>query len=532
MAIPARHITDNFFTALQKFELVNEVSSGNTTFGNSIVSVEVREIDDTTNLTSQRVYAVTMVQRITVPGPSASTTGSYQVGAYSPSNGYQNYPAIVKNEVTVAVNNSNPNVIAAGIFPKTVNTAVSTSGSAGTGSQATQTEENSSGSSQANVNTFGVSVSDTLSLTKVLHPTISGSAQMSTQSTKNQSTSSGSSSGTNQNANSAASMSIKDWSAYGMLDDEAVNPTWIFGQGYPWDVIMYNQTTDSSSTDDSGKPIALPSFVARRLVGTYNDGSVVMAMPPSQLSLFGLDFQMTSTWLIEFPEPLTEDETIQLSFATTYYTASHYIDTTTSDLVALLQDDTTALIANYSLTAPLSLSVYSLSPLDGTGTGNGTAISFETAPFSIVPSGESAPFKVVSPGNNLQASGTGFGADMNTTFSSGGQATVTFTFKVQDYGTQYALYLMHWISSTDGACTIDWSVNSGKGTGAIVVDRTRNEGGQENFSSIELRNTDFTASGFHDFLVIGTNTIELTITPGNSSMSYQLFAAAIGVVAP
>ena len=86
---------------------------------------------------------------------------------------------------------------------------------------------------------------------------------------------------------------------------------------------------------------------------------------------------------------------------------------------------------------------------------------------------------------------------------------------------------MHWIGEDSDACKVAWSVN--RNEGVFHVDATEGTGGQGNTSSLALRNLDFTSINFHDYLMIGTNTIELVFTPANGQpASYTLFAAAIG----
>ena len=59
-------------------------------------------------------------------------------------------------------------------------------------------------------------------------------------------------------------------------------------------------------------------------------------LPPSELSLFGIDFSSTASWLIDFfPDGVTENETLQIEHETTLYTASHALSGKT--LTAQLQ---------------------------------------------------------------------------------------------------------------------------------------------------------------------------------------------------
>jgi hypothetical protein len=104
---------------------------------------------------------------------------------------------------------------------------------------------------------------------------------------------------------------------------------------------------------------------------------------------------------------------------------------------------------------------------------------------------------------------------------------LVITFKVADYTGEYALLLMHWIGPNSDACKLAWSINGNEGV--FHVDATEGTGGQGNTSSLALRNLDFTSINFHDYLVIGTNVIEVEISSANGkAASYTLFAAAIG----
>ena len=76
---------------------------------------------------------------------------------------------------------------------------------------------------------------------------------------------------------------------------------------------------------------------------------------------------------------------------------------------------------------------------------------------------------------------------------------------------------------------VSWDVN-GKGSGVVSVEAEKGEGAQGNTAVIAMRNTDFSDIGFHDFLVIGTNTVTLTITPqGTGAASYTLHAIGLGL---
>jgi hypothetical protein len=501
MTKPARPLLRDFFVATSDVAL--QTSSTGPAFGRSISRYEVHKRRDVLNQQSLLGYLVLLTQRVIIP-----TSTPYQPGPNSATS-YDNYPAILVNSLNIAVNNG-AQVKLAGLFPKTLNSSVSTSTMANDGTNKSRTDEATSGSSYTNVNTFGVAVTagifgggpvGTLTL-DYSHSWEHATMQSGTSAVE---------AGTSQETGASATMSIKDWSSFGSLDDSSVNPTWIFGQSYPWDVIQYNQSSD-------GSHINLPSFVLERL----RDGDMVL--PPSQLSQFGLDFTMTASWIVDFPNGVTEDETIEISHTTTSYTASHRVSGGT--ISASLQSPSDTEQASYN-SGSLDMSSYSLIPLNGAGAGNGTAIGFTATPFTYPPSGSDSTFKIVSPANTLQATGSGFDAGMTSTFTT--NPAMTLTFKISDYTEEYALHLMHWIGTASGPVKVAWSVND-KWSGVLYIDSAEGAGGQGNISSIDLRNTDFTSISFHDYLVIGTNRIVLDFSPVDSSGSteYTLFAVAIG----
>jgi hypothetical protein len=395
------------------------------------------------------------------------------------------------------------------IFPKTLNASVSTTVNADNGTSTNQSQQNTSGSSHTNVNTFGVGLQ--LGMFGPLPMgTLSADYSHSWEHTVMDSGTTGTGSSASHGTGSSASMSIKDWSAYGALDATSVNPTWIFGQSYPWDVIQYNQSSN-------GSQINLPEFVQAQLL----NGTLVL--PPSQLAQFGLDFTTVGNWLIDFPQGITSDETITIDHRISSFTASHSL--VGSAISANLQTSAAASQAQFSSGA-IDLSSYSLIPLSGAATANGSAIGFAATPFTMAPTSALGAFKISSPANTLQITGSGFDSGMSTAFAQ--PVSATLTFKIADYNQQYSLLLMHWIGAGSGAVKIAWTVN-GQWSGVMFVDAQEGSGGQGNVSSIELRNTDFTSIHFHDYLVVGTNTISLVVTPVDSTPAqYTWFAAAIG----
>nr|VFK27322.1 MAG: hypothetical protein BECKMB1821G_GA0114241_10273 [Candidatus Kentron sp. MB]VFK34938.1 MAG: hypothetical protein BECKMB1821I_GA0114274_10923 [Candidatus Kentron sp. MB]VFK77075.1 MAG: hypothetical protein BECKMB1821H_GA0114242_10973 [Candidatus Kentron sp. MB] len=489
-----------YYTAIETHQLTDDASGSG--FGRAITHFEVRRFQDVSNLGSQIAYVVTMKQRVIIPNGT-----DYQPGPSSET-AYTNYPAVLLNSLKLNINN-NASVLLRGIFPKTLNSAVNTTQSASDSTGQSTSTRNTTGSTQTNVNTFGVGISGGF-FGELPIGSLSAEYSHSWENSKMHSQSTGNAQDQSHNVSDGESMSIKDWSSYGYLDDIAVNPTWIWGQSYPWDVIQYNQTKDGTTID-------LPTFVQDRLV----NGSLIL--PPSQLSMFGLDFTMQAAWRMEFPKGISVDETLSIDFATSCYTASH--QSNGSGVSATLQSAKDANNGRYASTT-LNLSEYALNPLSGAARQGAAAIGFLANPFTFPPTSADASFKIVSPSNNLQVSGSGFDSVMTTTFSK--PVKLRVIFKVTDTSDNYSLVLMHWIGNQSSACTLTCTINQ-KWKDVIYVDKTEGQGGQNNVSELELRNTDFTSINFHDYLLVGLNTIEIEVAPVSSggSNAYTLFALAV-----
>ena len=250
--------------------------------------------------------------------------------------------------------------------------------------------------------------------------------------------------------------------------------------------------------------------------------------PPSQLSLFGVDFTMTAAWLISFPQGITSPEKVRLTHSMTYYTASHSLEAG-GILVSSLQKAASAVYKSHSM----EMSTYALEPLFSADAKNGAAVGFTVNPFIYPPTTPSSKFKIVSAANNLQVTGTGFDSSMNAEFSAppDPELPVKFTvkFKVLDTTNDYAFLFRSWIGSKSSACKLTATINT-RYTVTVYMDATEGQGGQNNVTTIELRNTDFTSMNFHDYLVLGLNEVEVKVTPTDPKVEnqYTLFAMAIG----
>lgn len=490
----------NLHTFKRNIELKD--SSSGSVFGKSIITYEIYKRWDVNNLESYQGYLILMKQRIMIPNGTA-----YLPGPTSQTS-YLNYPAMLVNKVEISVNND-AIVLLNQFFPKTLNSSVNTEISSNQGTNSSQSHQNTSGSSNTNVNSFGVSASVGLFGDLPIF-SVGADYSHSWDKSKYDSVMSGRETGGSNNVGDSDSMSIKDWSSYGFPNDQSSSVQWIWGQSYPWDVILFNQSND-------GNTINLPDFVVNRML---NDSLV---MPPSQLSMFGLDFTMTAGWFIDFPAGISKAETLQINQTTTSFSASH--QASGSGLSASLQSVTQANNCHYT-SEELDLSSYALDPIAAGDETNGSPIGFTANLFTYPPVNANTRFKIISPGNTLQVTGTGFDSIMTSSFNT--NPSLSISFKITDSIRQFSLLIIHWIGENSCTCKLKWRINE-KWTGSLYVDTTEGEGGQNNLSTIQLRNTDFTSINFHDYLIIGMNQIDIEIEPVEveKATSYTLFAMSI-----
>ncbi|MHB1765833.1 MAG: hypothetical protein ACYCS1_09980 [Gammaproteobacteria bacterium] len=482
---------------------MKEINSG-TIFGTSIIQYSFRKYIDNQNLKNVLSYVLHCKHRIIIPNAN-----DYSPGPNSEQK-YENYPAIVTNSIQIEA----PDGAALNlrqIFPKTLNSSVNTSLSQQSGSTSSNSVQSTNGSNMSQTNTFGVNVSAGI-FGELPVFNIGADYSHGWESGSSSSKTSGSDTSRQNGSSSDESMSIKDWSSYGYVDNKAQKPSWIWGQSYPWDVIQYNYSADDGLT------ISLPSFIKARMTDD------IRVFPPSQLSLFGVDFTMTASWLISFPQGITSPEKVRLSHSMTCYTASHSLSGAT--LVSHLQDKNDAATAEYQ-SPSMEMSTYALEPLLSADAKNGAAVGFTVNPFIYPPTTHSSEFKIVSAANNLQVTGTGFDSSMNADFSV--IPSLTVNFKVLDTTNDYSFLFMSWIGSNSSACKLTVTINT-RYTVTVYVDATEGQGGQNNVTTVELRNTDFTSINFHDYLVLGLNQVVVTAAPADSTVpnQYALFAMAIG----
>ncbi len=483
------------------------IKVGTAEYGTASFRYEIRQLVDVRNLESVISYRIMCTHRISIPNTNAFSLTPSTITTYN------SYPGLFRLTTTCQpVGGNTPRLM--DYNPRTLNTTVMTSANHNDGTSESNSRQHTTGSSVAQTNSYDANVSLGF-FGDVPTGSIGGGYSHSTTRTKETSDSTGSQSGTSSEQASGESMSIKDWGSYAYLDETRTHPAWIWGQEYPWDIIQFR------SCDAGGNTVDLPQFIKDRLFATDPKTNNVVVCPPSQLSLFGIDVIMKATWIVALPKDMSA-QTLQLNHELDYITASHGLDGATQ--YARL-DPAPATFPVKS--PPLDLTLLGLDPVLNGAADNGAVVGFSADRF-IVPPSQGAPFKALSGTNNLQVTGSGFEAGMSTNFSHGGEAKFRLQFKVIDDVYNYSLFLKHWIVGTTG-CTLTVVCNGDTANEMIChVDDAEGAGGENNLLELNLRNKDYASINYHDYLVLGTNTIDITVSPNDQGAVYQLRAIAIG----
>lgn len=517
-------MANGFFTKEEMYDILD--NSGNK-IGIDIVTYNILKLVDTKNLNCSNTYSVTVKHRILVNGINWDPNTNYQ------SIGFNNYPALINIQTGITgVSQTGVDISLKRIFPKTINASVEQSTNTSTGSSKSQTNQTSSGSNSSNVNTFGVDLSAGWFVDGPIasvginysHSWENGTSQATSQSISN---------ATSQQMASGNEMSVKDWSAYSSVENfNNTNNTfigefvqWNWGQTYPWSIFEYNKT-------GSGSNILLPKSVVANLLyygganqGTSDDN---ILLPPSDLSLFGLDFTMASEWLVTFPKDLTAIETLTFQHDVSVALASHSMTIPSGGGEAsLIASVSSAYNNTMRQSTPLQLSEYALIPLSD---NQSTGIGFQNNLFDISPNTPETEFKIRSRGNDLLATGLGFSTGMVASFPSnysGEGASLNLAFKVADINTQYSFIMKHWKGLNSGNIVLTCNINGNETT--INVTDQEGQGSLNNTNQLDLRNFDLKSANFHDYLVLGWNEITITIMPKDVSVAsqYNLLALAM-----
>jgi len=519
---------NDYFTKQEVYDILDESQNN---IGTDVVTYRILKLVETKNLTVSNTYSVVVKHRIQVRGSDWQLGGGYQTS------GFNNYPMMVSvNSGIKGISDTSAKISLKKIFPKTINASVEQSTNQSTGSSNSQMNQNTTGSSSSNINTFGVDVSFGF-FGELPVGSIGFQYSHGWENSRSQSATVGQASSTDMQATSGNQMSVKDWSAYASiqnLDQSSQNflgeyIQWNWGQTYPWNIFDYNETV-------SGSNILMPDDVVARLL--YYGASDTAAteqnilLPPSDLSLFGLDFTMAAEWHITFPDLLTSIETVQFQHDVTVINGSHSMTVPASGgQAALITSLTSGYLNTMTQKAAMDIGEFALVPLLE-GQRSGMGIGFQSNLFDIPPTSAATEFKIRSRGNDLLVTGQGFGSVMSAEFQkgySGTGATLNIGFKVVDVSSRYALILKHWIGSGSGNVVLVCSIN-GNQTVINVADQ-EGQGSANNLSQLELRNYDLKSPNFHDYLVLGWNEITIQISPSNPAVASAYIISALSLEA-
>lgn len=517
------------------------LSNGSTVIGSIALEYEVAIYEDvqlknatSVNRQDNQKFILYCTQRINIYNPN-----SQNLQPTTSLTAYNNYPAMIN--ATIYVNQ--PDGVGCQILdysPETINTQIETSGTTGTETGVTKesSSSNTSGSSVSQTNSYGGSVT--------IGDTFSGSTatyEHSSTVTKEQSSTNGNSMANSNSANAAksASMSIKDWGAYALINPTTKKPSWTFGQEYPWDAIECKNSTGALNPNN---PLQVQLVIPPSMLVRLYDG--VTLYPPSELSRFGINFVMKSSWVVvvdnHFPDDISIDHVIN------YYTASHVLNGETVSVYIDQYQKVLQVAENESLTTSINLNFMALDPLGLRS--NAAIIGFIPSKFIKLPvasDGVNAPvaFKIISTTNDMLIqdtstypencdAGAGFTAtqtSLNASFAANcNTLQVTVYFKVIDSVINYVLYMKHW-KGHDTGVMLTMVINEDAANPIVkYVDAQEAEGGENNLLTIALRNQDFTSVDYHDYLQLGLNSIQITIQPIDdvyTDCEYQIRAISI-----
>lgn len=467
---------------------------------------------------AMRAYVVSLRQKVTIANPNANSFNNlYPISSYS------SYPVLMVQEVQVAPGSESLGYYLEDYSPKTLNAAISVSASAATNSDAASSVQYTRGSSTSSTNSY--EISDSVGFFGA-DPTgsVSASVGQSTTNSSESSMSTGSTDSRGRQTSTGSGMTVKDWASYAFLDTAKQQPSWVWGQEYPWNVIDFRNIASSAG----GNEVILPPYVMQRLF----DGTTVF--PPSEIAQFGLDFTANARWIFYIPGAAgPTDEVVTFSHAITLWQGSH---SSTAAQLTIITPNPNQPVDSVQLNLP----VLSLAPIIDSGSQNNAVVGFVNTEFISAPSASTSTFRLKSSANNIYVCGSGFGplATSDSIFSANNvtveePAVIQLQFKVVNANLELSLYIKHWKNSPAG-CIITAAINEPNPTQPILpivrhVDALEGGSGGDNVTVITLRSKDYTSSDFYDYLVMGLNTIYLTVAPddGQGSCDYCVRAIAI-----
>lgn len=452
---------------------------------------------------------------------------------------YEYYPVLINTIMALASSDISGKGLSFELLeysPQTVNTKTEHSGGNTNekGEVLGTTSSNTIGSTTSETNSYGASV--TISAAEFGESVSANYEHSSTTSYEHsQTVGSEASSSRSMGSSSSSSMSMKDWGAYSLINAETKSPSWTFGQEYPWNAIGC-RTSSGQVTQDQVK-LVIPADTQVRLW----DGQRLY--PPSHLSMFGVNFIMKALWLVTLDE--TASDSVEFTHTINYFSGSHNYDGKTVNVfmdqlpsrLSVADNDTG------SLNVSIDLGLMGLDPIthDKHGIVGFISNKFITVPNPAGDNQSYVPFKIASLSNNVIVNDTtnpvpidpkaGFSSldtVMQATFTQKcTKLQMTAYFKVTDTIHNYSLYMKHWIVGKTGIkLTI---VVNGNNTITKFINDLESEGGENNLTTISMRNQDFASSDYHDYLELGLNSVQITIEPIDAfdDCVYQVRALSI-----
>ncbi len=483
----------------------SDITVGGVVIGQTITQYRVKRYDDIKNLTEKKSYLITCTQRIIIPNKAKFSPAP----AKNPT--FNDYPALLTNEISIKSVSGSGDITFNKILdysPKTLNTTVMSSEDTSNSSGESSSKEHTTGSSTSQTNSYSVSAN--IGFFGDL-PTggVSGSYGHSDTKTHSKSDSEGSSSSHGNQLSDEDSMSIKDWGSYAIMDNENQTPTWVWSQEFPWNVALFKDI-------DANNNVILPAYVQKRLY----DGKTLY--PPTELSLFGINFVSKASWIIAVNNQVLDVNTGDITFShiLNYTTASHGV--TKGQLSVLMNSQSPVTITS----KPINLDLLALESISFNRRANNAVIGFIKNKFTIPPAPKEK-FLIISNSNNLLVNGSGFTDVMETDFSDGA-VDINVFFKVTETYGDYTFFMKAW-KTAKPACEVTISVNDYLVTTKRIDFLESEGGGTNNIVSVFLRNTDYTSVDYHDYLKLGLNSIKITITPEANSTGAMFCIRALGI---
>lgn len=395
------------------------------------------------------------------------------------------------------------------IFPRTLNSEMSSSITDDEGTNKNSSHSYTSGSSNSQSNSFGVNIG---------YSTLQGFSagvdyRLAIENSSHRSNTIANDTGYRLGQSVQVSMSIKDWGAFGIINQKEKQVDWKWGQTYPWDAISFNQR-------DYENFILLPGYMTRRLL--INETKSLTS--PNHLSMYGVDFLMTSKTKIKITDNTPENSFIKPVFNLEMLQAKNAIIPQGEKVDVKVKIDPNSRTLVLHSEENIDLYQVSLIQLSEKNSLHNCNIFFDTDPYIYF---KDKNFRVNSSINNLLIDGLNFNFSKEKGLVALDETSeLEVFFKIIDNAVNYDLILMHWLEGNNTGVQLQVEINDCFET-MLEVNFTEGKGGHNNRSVISLRNTDFNSAHFHDFLLLGLNKIKIKIKKKDPKTIYKLYGISI-----